>query len=58
MLTGCSAVEERPDGSEVTATESLTWHRDEDGIVIDVIRYNLRANQSVTLRWDLARATA
>ena len=26
VLTGCSAVEERPDGSELTATESLTWH--------------------------------
>lgn len=58
VLTGCSAVEERPDGSEVTATESLVWRRNEDGIVIDITRYDLRPNQSVTLRWEYPRATA
>ncbi len=57
-LTGCQAVEERPDGSEITATESLTWNTDENGIVIDLNRRNLRTNQTVTLRWDVARATA
>jgi hypothetical protein len=57
-LTGCSAVEERPDGSELTATESLTWSREKDGIVIDLTRRDLRTNQSVTLRWDVARASA
>jgi transcriptional regulator with XRE-family HTH domain len=54
-LTGCSAVEERPDGSEVSATESLTWQRDGDGVAVDLTRRNLRPNQSVTLRWEVPR---
>ena len=57
-LTGCQAVEERPDGSEITATESLSWNTDENGIVIDLNRRDLRTNQCVTLRWDVPRATA
>ncbi len=54
-LSKCSAIEERPDGSEVSATESLTWRRDEDGINVELVRTNLRPNQSVTLRWDTPR---
>ncbi|MBI1758272.1 MAG: helix-turn-helix transcriptional regulator [Actinobacteria bacterium] len=56
-LSRCAAIEERPDGSEVSATESLSWRRDDAGIAIELIRRDLRANQSVTLRWDTPRAT-
>ncbi|CUU54124.1 hypothetical protein Ga0074812_102127 [Parafrankia irregularis] len=56
-LTRCSATEDRPDGSEVTATESLSIARDENGIVIELTRRNLRPNQFVTLRWDTPHAS-
>jgi hypothetical protein len=58
QLTACTAVEERADGSEVSATETLTWHRDGDDLVIDMTRKGLVPNQFVTLRWDFPRATA
>ncbi len=57
-LSGCSAVEERLDGSEITATESLSLESEENETVIELNRRDLRSNQSVTLRWDVARATA
>ncbi|KPM53350.1 XRE family transcriptional regulator [Frankia sp. R43] len=57
-LTRCSATEDRPDGSEVTATESLSIARDDNGIVIELTRRNLRPNQFVTLRWDTPHASA
>ncbi len=57
-LSGCTAVEERLDGSEITATESLSLESEESVTVIDLTRRDLRSNQSVTLRWDVARATA
>ncbi|GAA3604407.1 hypothetical protein GCM10022223_20050 [Kineosporia mesophila] len=53
-LSGCSAVEDRLDGSELTAMESLSLPNDGTGIVIDLNRRNLRSNQSVTVRWDVA----
>jgi len=55
MLTRCTASEERPDGSEISATDGLSWQRDGDDIVIELARRHLRANQSVTLRWDTHR---
>jgi hypothetical protein len=58
QLTACTAVEERADGSEVSATETLTWRRDGDDMVIDLTRKGLVPNQFVTLRWDFPRATA
>ncbi|MBT0773170.1 helix-turn-helix domain-containing protein [Kineosporia sp. J2-2] len=57
-LIGCSAVEERTDGLELTATESLTLANDGNGTVIDLNRRDLRSNQSVTLRWDVPHETA
>jgi transcriptional regulator with XRE-family HTH domain len=57
-VTRCSALEERPDGSELSAAESLILHRDSDGIIIELTRRNLLPNQSVTLRWDRAHADA
>lgn len=57
-LSGCSAVEDRLDGSELTATESLSLPHDGIGTVIDLNRYDLRSNQSVTVRWEVPGATA
>ncbi|GAB6899840.1 hypothetical protein JCM9957A_29300 [Kineosporia succinea] len=57
-LSGCTAVEERLDGSEITAAESLSLANEENTTVIDLNRRDLRSNQSVTLRWDVPRATA
>jgi Helix-turn-helix len=54
-LTGCSAIEERPDGPEISASESLTWRRDGTGVVVELTRRQLRPNQSVTLRWEAPR---
>ncbi len=58
MYCFCSAVEDRLDGSELTAMESLSLPNDGTGIVIDLNRRNLRSNQSVTVRWDVPDATA
>lgn len=55
-LTRCSALEERPDGSEISATESLSLRHEDEGITIALTHRNLMPNQSVTLRWDTARA--
>lgn len=57
-LSQCSALEEHPNGSEVTATESLTWGRDGDGTLIGITRYDLLANQAITLRWGVPHAPA
>ncbi|GLY27426.1 helix-turn-helix domain-containing protein [Kineosporia sp. NBRC 101731] len=57
-LSGCTAVEERLDGSEITAAESLSLANEGNATVIDLNRRDLRSNQSVTLRWDVPRATA
>jgi hypothetical protein len=57
-LASCSAVEEHPDGSENSATEELLWDYDGDDFVVTLTRDYLRPNQSVTLRWDIAREPA
>ncbi|MDQ7910206.1 hypothetical protein RB614_37495 [Phytohabitans sp. ZYX-F-186] len=57
-LSHCSALEEHPDGSESFASEDLLWDYEDDDIVMSVTRDYLRPNQSVTLRWDVDRATA
>ncbi|TCJ40729.1 helix-turn-helix transcriptional regulator [Parafrankia sp. BMG5.11] len=56
-LTRCTATEDRPDGSEISATDGLSFSRDENGVVIELTRYNLRPNQFVTLRWDTTHAS-
>jgi hypothetical protein len=56
-LTRCTATEDRPDGAEISATDSLSWTRDDSGVVIELVRRNLRPDQAVTLRWDTQRAT-
>ncbi len=56
-LTRCSATEDRPDGSEISAAEGLSFARDDSGVVIELTRRNLRPNQFVTLRWDTAHAS-
>ncbi|GAA3609731.1 hypothetical protein GCM10022223_27260 [Kineosporia mesophila] len=55
VLSSCSALEERPDGSEISATESLTWRRDDSGVAVELVRTNLRPNRAITLRWDVPR---
>jgi hypothetical protein len=57
-LERCSASEDRPDGSEISATESLSWNQDADGVAIELTRRNLRPNQAVTLRWDGAHVAS
>jgi|GEM_PF-1614990 len=56
-LTRCTATEDRPDGSEISATDGLSFSRDDAGVVIELTRHDLRPNQFVTLRWDTAHAT-
>jgi hypothetical protein len=55
-LTGCSGLEERADGSELSVADSIAWKRVDDAVVIDLTRRNLVINQALTLRWDFTRA--
>ncbi len=57
-LASCSAVEEHADGSETFASEDLLWDYEGDDIVFTLTRNYLRPGQSVTLRWDIERATS
>jgi transcriptional regulator with XRE-family HTH domain len=57
-LTRCSAIEERPDGSEISVAENLVWRTKDDAVTIELARRDLRPNQSVTLRWDVPRVLA
>jgi hypothetical protein len=57
-LMQCTAVEGRPDGSEVPAAETLVWHRGGADVLIDLMRKGLRPNHFVTVRWDFPRAAA
>ncbi|WP_322770370.1 helix-turn-helix domain-containing protein [Frankia sp. Cr1] len=58
QLLSCTAVEEHADGSEVSATDGLTWKHDQTAIVIELTRANLAPNHAVTLRWDADRDPA
>ncbi len=55
-LTGCSATEERADGSELSAADSIAWTRHDDAVIIELTRKDLAVNQALTLRWDFPRA--
>lgn len=54
-LAGCTALEEQPNGSEHSVTEDLVWDNEGGGITITLTRENLRPDQSVTVRWELAQ---
>lgn len=58
QLSRCSATEAHPDGSEVSATDTLTLSRESDGVVILLRRRDLVPGQAVTLRWDVRREPA
>lgn len=51
-LLQCSATEEFPDGSEVSATEDLAWRYEGDDVLLTLTRAFLRPNQALTLRWE------
>jgi hypothetical protein len=58
QLSGCTASEEHPDGSENSATDSLMWDYDDQAAVMTVTRDYLRPNQAITLRWDVIHGPA
>lgn len=58
MLLGCNAVEEQPDGSQLSAIDDLFCTEEDDGALITVTRNYLQPGQSVTVRWEVTRAVA
>ncbi|UGT61338.1 hypothetical protein [Nocardia asteroides] len=56
QLVSCAASEEHPDGSENSAADRLIWDHEDGDVVATLRREHLRPNQSVTLRWEVARA--
>jgi hypothetical protein len=54
----CTAIEERADGSEVSATEDLICADESSDALITVTRDYLQPSQAVTLRWEVSRASA
>jgi hypothetical protein len=57
-LVTCTALEEHPDGSESSAADSLIWDTDGADVTITLTRDYLRPHQAITLRWEVAGATA
>jgi transcriptional regulator with XRE-family HTH domain len=52
-LAGCTAVDEHPDGSESSITESVTWNYDGADAIITLARDELALNEVVTVRWEV-----
>lgn len=57
-LLRCAAVEEHADGSEHSADSGLVWDYDGEDVLIDLKAEHLRANQAVTVRWDVPHERA
>jgi len=57
-LVNCLASEERPDGSERSAAESLMWDTEGSDVSVMLTRDYLRPGQAVTLRWEVSREPA
>lgn len=55
MLVGCTAVEDQPDGAQVSAIDDLFCVEDDEGALITLTRDYLQPGQSVTIRWEVAR---
>jgi hypothetical protein len=55
QLVNCTATEERPDGSEYSAAESLMWDTEGSDVIIMLTRDYLRPHQAMTLRWEVSR---
>jgi transcriptional regulator with XRE-family HTH domain len=58
QLVSCTAVEEHPDGTENSATEALEWREHDGSVDLSLIRRNLKPNQAVTLRWEVAHVAS
>ncbi|GAA5026174.1 hypothetical protein GCM10023317_73290 [Actinopolymorpha pittospori] len=54
-LGSCSAIEERPDGSEESAADTLIWDYEGEDAIMTLTRDYLRPNQYVSLHWDVIR---
>jgi len=54
-LIGCTALEESPDGSAVSAGEGLVWDYEGEDVLITLARDYLRPNQHITMRWRSRR---
>ena len=55
-LRECTAVEDQPDGSQVSALDDLFCAEEENGALITLTRDYLQPGQSVTVRWVVSRA--
>lgn len=55
MLMGCNAVEDQPDGSQLSAINDLLCSEDDEGALMTLTRDYLRPGQSVTIRWTVSR---
>jgi hypothetical protein len=58
QLVTCTATEEYPDGSEISANDSLTWDYESGDVILTLTRDYLRPNQAVTLHWEVTREPA
>ena len=58
QLVTCTAIEEHPDGAEVSANNSLTWDYENGDVILTLTRDYLRPNQAVTLHWEVTREPA
>jgi hypothetical protein len=55
QLISCTATEEYPDGSEISANDSLTWDYEDGTAIMTLTRDYLGPGQAVTLRWEVIR---
>lgn len=55
-LRECTAVEDQPDGSQVSALDDLFCAEEDGAALITVTRDYLQPGQSVTVRWVVSRA--
>ncbi|MGH3937921.1 MAG: hypothetical protein ACRDTG_04685 [Pseudonocardiaceae bacterium] len=58
MLFNCTAIEERIDGSEISAIEDLVCSDEDDGALITLTREHLQPGQAVTVRWEVSHAVS
>lgn len=57
-LAGCDAIEEYPDGAEVSAYDGILWDYDKGDVVMTLTRDYLAPGQAVTLRWDVGHGSS
>ncbi|MGW0231940.1 hypothetical protein ACWDWO_26840 [Actinopolymorpha singaporensis] len=54
-LNGCTAVEELPDGSQVSAADTLIWDYEGEEATMMLTRDHLRPSAHVSLHWEVSR---